>query len=1694
MDTWTGADFSVGNKDDFDLTMTRTFTCEGVTIDVELGLDKTEDDVTASGIQVVLTNGAEPIGLVGINDAEFGGVPYIKEWDNGWGDAEALPPGVTVTGVAGGTDFSISVDLAVLNAILGDTSTLGWAVNAEADWKDTAGSSQKHFPADWTRWTANGAYHETLNFFGTTDTVVTLVCEDVGPHPSGGEVVHWALHRTEDGETWEQVDGGVTRNQDTVTFDQTSLHRLSAWCIDAVDKMSEQDVEYFKIDDEAPVLTKTLVGPHDGPDCPAGTDQVPDNGDMEAECYLKMGETEVHLSVEDFMEGDAAVHYSGGAYCTYTIKYDGVYEHYDGGYFDEDNPAVIVFEYDSEHILSVTCKDLLGNTMSDVERFLVDGTPPVTDKDYGQPMVFDGTYRWITSSTPITLEADDEKIGVAYINYSVEWVSDDVCEAYPDVVGPVADVSGGTFEFKSTNEENIGTNRPHVVMLDANSTHVVLEVNYGGPLMSCFEVRPDGDTSLSSGSNPWYDIPDYYNTAPHFTCLTGPDSAILEVEADGYVEVRVSVGAESDWYFDWVRFDVAPEWTMVEGESVEFTIDETSCHVIRYFAVDKFGHEEEMQQQFVMVDNQAPNGTKIVGEPKIVVEDEICIVDDAPGSGAGFDGQTGESSYGSPYIVCRADTETAWVSANSGGQYDALNICNSLGYTYLADWGGTCGTVCGYCGSGGLEHYDGTGYTNENFLSTTVTWLCSNTAPVASGSVEVDEALAGTADGITPDAIASLEASPEYNGENGNGGSTEPGSVCFDYYTYVTQDTPITLSCEDVMPHPVGGEVIGFKVYNDGEDITESYCNLGREECDGDFCEKVVEFPGFGMEYDGEYCLVTGMMLREAELLAKGFAGVSYEFDFNEDSEHVLKWYCEDALGNRKDMADQFYYVETVPPVTELEITGPQYTADGVTWTDTETRYELDAYDPEPHPSGVNRTYYAWALVDDAYCWGEATMEDVGTCLLVDTAHEYSAETPYDEDLEVEVLYGTDGMVTFTATTPITFVDGSQDNVAFTFDANNDGEANFQMSYHADQGSHYDGDYWGYREVVGGSWTSWMVLPTWVSVSESGMDTFSVTFDLDHLGGCGADYRFGVAGWGVSTQITPGQNVPFSFPETFSWGPNWVESDDYHAESAPVDFAVYEGEFDIPEESCHAIAFYSVDNLGNTENVSTEYVFVDKTPPIIEKSYEGPFHVVSDRYSDEYGYGFTMSKYIHPDNTLIHLWAEDAWPHPSGLAKAEYRITQVADEYCVQGEYWEWDNGVGPREYVEPEPVNVECDAEGEGDWTEFDGYVNVTVGQESCHVIEVRAWDNVEKYSEHTQCVFVDGTPPETNKLVGKPSSNMAKLDIELGEAYFGPESGFEHAPFLNETFCAKDPMNCLEVTLHTPIQLRCEDPEPHPSGIAGVYFMVHRNGDSMTEDYCGDGVVNDDGYCYVEGGHEGFFQFSNLSWHRLEYYCVDNVGNVGESDVEYFKVDGVAFNLTINKKWNLVSTPVFLREDALDAIFAEHGDKIVSVWAYDPYDGWLVYSPNAPSTLDTMEPGSGYWILATEDFELVVGGSLLRPGPQPLPGKLIKGGWNLIGYLPGRDGALVAGSDPVLSYSGPAGAGKEVHCALESIATDYLQVISSSLWTYWEPDSSAPWHPLDQWTDRMDPGAGYWYYYQTQLEDAMYVPPSNICSDIVS
>jgi len=133
-------------------------------------------------------------------------------------------------------------------------------------------------------------------------------------------------------------------------------------------------------------------------------------------------------------------------------------------------------------------------------------------------------------------------------------------------------------------------------------------------------------------------------------------------------------------------------------------------------------------------------------------------------------------------------------------------------------------------------------------------------------------------------------------------------------------------------------------------------------------------------------------------------------------------------------------------------------------------------------------------------------------------------------------------------------------------------------------------------------------------------------------------------------------------------------------------------------------------------------------------------------------------------------------------------------------------------------------------------------------------------------------------------------------------------------------------------------------------------------------------------------------------------------------------------------------------------------------------------------MKPGWGYWVLTNNETEMQIGGSLFAPGQTP-PDKMIKHGWNLIGYYGNEDNNGNEIMEFPIDPNNPFGHGEYAYCVLFSLGENYYDKGWSALSSYWEP-----WNP-DQWADftyynQLDPGAGYWLF---ATEDSIYAYTTN-------
>lgn len=128
----------------------------------------------------------------------------------------------------------------------------------------------------------------------------------------------------------------------------------------------------------------------------------------------------------------------------------------------------------------------------------------------------------------------------------------------------------------STNDTNRTNNWAHVDQLSQGVGTTDLKFISTGAFASCFEYRTDGDTSqiLSANGGNNYNTLITDGLYPYY-CQNNNNSTHT-INANGYVEVRMVFGAESDERFDWTRFNVLPPVDVcsnIEGNQAEVPTD-----------------------------------------------------------------------------------------------------------------------------------------------------------------------------------------------------------------------------------------------------------------------------------------------------------------------------------------------------------------------------------------------------------------------------------------------------------------------------------------------------------------------------------------------------------------------------------------------------------------------------------------------------------------------------------------------------------------------------------------------------------------------------------------------------------------------------------------------------------------------------------------------------------------------------------------------------------------------------------------------------------------------------------------------------------------------------------------------------------------------------------------------------------------
>ncbi|MGC9310336.1 MAG: hypothetical protein ACP5E4_01280 [Candidatus Aenigmatarchaeota archaeon] len=1191
---------------------------------------------------------------------------------------------------------------------------------------------------------ANGHALTDPCYYVMQGTKINLTATDPDPQGTGefagNVVIHYKIWWSEDCETnWVLDDEGASNPDEpmVITLNKDSCHLIEYWSEDLCGNEETHHFEIDIVDTQAPEINKSIVGPSYG-DCPPETECDVCFIDGVTKIRVEATDPEPHPVNQVTCDWDYEV--------TYGVKTG-------QGQMELSPPFEINFPEESKHVLTITCRDALGNEAVDVETFYVDKTPPTTTKTYGSPYYKDmGTEEeWINSSTPITLKVEDtgpHKSGIAGTYYRVTLVDDEACRSECACAGAQGsgdfDSYSGAFkineeschliEFYSVdNVDKTETVNRQCVYVE--NTTPITEKTIGEPKVMCTEDE-------------WKDY-----GSPDFGCYYINQST--KITLDCTERGPHPTGIVTLYYRDYLLNETAPAYTDVSGGYVEITKNEDSEHALEFYCEDALGNTDGVHREIDIVDSQAPVVTKEVFAPKVAgnqspihyyltEESKIAL--------------TCEDLLPHPVGDVTLYWELYWSETCEPGCWDSpIDSGSTDGYKEFTGLEDSCHKLVYWC-------EDALGNTAEEMIEIDAV---DNKAPISW------KVLTGK----------QIECS-----------ANEKNSYGINDCAYVTQDTLVELYCEDQLPHPVGGETIFYRIdWKEYEDdawtegtwaevssgYTFTYENdsfhrltwycvdaLGNEEekkveldivdtqapvglkvigepkieCSSEelpeagfdcwwvqdhvteinlTCEDQLPHPVgmeevcYKMSFDvpqtpwltEEYCGQFGGELKGDWCCADASDGQVYTFTFQEDSVHDLEYFCRDGLNNTNEVDLEYFRVDSTPPVTNKTFVGPTYPAgeadiekfslegDQIThfWLrDHVTEIHLDAVDEaEPCDIGVKEIHYRIGMDEDDDEMFNET--EKGVWVVVSSSH---VDFTIDEDCLHRIEWYAVDLLGNAEDTHIQIhrVDSTPPESWKYFEGPTypaSEEDIEKFSLEGDQITHF----W-LRDNKTSQDGTWIFIDAYA--------------DKEEPCAVGTDYVH-IELWRDST----GDDVV----DTLVWEKNVSPEDLVYA-------------FQIEEDCLHMIKWYAVDLLGNAEAEHVQYHRVDSTPPTTVKVIEGPIcnATEDDIERFELETDEEIETFYLTSNTTITLTATDqAEPCAVGVEGFYYKISRSTDN----GETWEVLN-----------------DTQALGNSVAF------TFEENCLHKIEWYAVDRLGNAETlHVQLHKVDNTPPEIVKLVGWPS-----------------------------------------------------------------------------------------------------------------------------------------------------------------------------------------------------------------------------------------------------------------------------------------------------------------------------------------------------
>lgn len=969
----------------------------------------------------------------------------------------------------------------------------------------------------------------------------------------------------------------------------------------------------------------------------------------------------------------------------------------DYGTGDWNTPITLYMDEECRHCIKWLTEDDLGNTelVYNTQIYYVDDTPPSTIQEYGEPKYVLGDDVYISPVTPIYLNVSDGglcPVNCFTIYYRIwnqsegwtEWQSGttnisllvgDNCMHYIEYYA---------VDCLGNNESGIEWAGLHNHTFFVDTTAPVTLKEIGAPnYQDGYWVTPDTLVWLNSSDTGDHIVP---VECLHYEIWWDSDTdGIVDALMDS-VTICDNTANDSD--------------STVGSISVNFTFDEECLHEIRWYAWDILGNYEQEQQQEHRVDNQSP----------------ILSID--------LDGPYHIDEVTSDYYLSSAATLT--LTATDPNEPCASGIHSIL---YQIEYDGVIHPVSPddyYCTNENITDHNGAYWYIYSDDSVDFEFICFHENCTHYLTVKV-------IDNVDQSSLFTYT----YHVDNIPTMTTlEIGSPR--YGDFVTTTTPVWLNTTDMGDCAAGCEFLHWEVqwWNEtsGEwEWRKSCCESDNnaeftfdEEClhnvtwwSGDYLgnnesthemifkvddtppviEKTVGQPHYtGQLPPGDYyvnqstplwitvtdtgmgeCIVGSVHLnisvtylgeetwytQEAET---GPAGIGPLYLSEGEGMYYVNVTARDNLGNVA-YDNETFIVDDTPPDLEKTVGDPHYTGDlppGDYYINTSTPIWLETLDM----SGTEGIYYGFEFngtwyprnMSDSYCGNSNITEIHGTIWYV----YYNKSVDFGP-----ILFHEDCIHTLTVMTQDNLGQYILHTETFTVDS----APPVTTKIIGDPSCDTDND----------------TIPEYVTTSTP------IWFTATDISGIkGTYYRI----WYDDTWH------PVDMNDSYCGNTNITMIDGtyyYVYYNTSVNF----GPLMFHEECLHYLQFFSIDNLGHKENITTQTHYVDDTPPISFK------HVGTPHCND--GEWVTSQ-------TPITLSAIEIGDCKVGIWKVCWEIRQ---------------NGI--------------LMDNGEGDWNSpevlyFTGECNHTLTWWAEDIL-----GNIEE--AHTQTHFVDNTPPQTTKTIYGPS-----------------------------------------------------------------------------------------------------------------------------------------------------------------------------------------------------------------------------------------------------------------------------------------------------------------------------------------------------